>query len=144
MGDVAWSCLLWCCETLFAPPGFCPRSRRRDARSARPLALPIRLASLYVFALVMGATWLGTVPLTSGVVEQVFGVRYIGTLFALVFLGHQLGGFFGAWLGGSIYDTTHSYAWMWAIAIALGAASVLLDLPISDRSIERRLEPAAA
>lgn len=108
------------------------------------VALPLSPASLYLFALVMGATWLGTVPLTSGVVAQIFGVRYIGTLFGLVFLGHQLGGFFGAWLGGSVYDATHSYAWMWAISIALGAASVLLNLPIRDRSIERQLEPVAA
>ena len=83
-------------------------------------------------------------PLTSGVLAQIFGVRYIGTLFGLVFLGHQLGGFFGAWLGGSVYDATQSYASMWAISIALGAASVLLNLPIRDRSIERQLEPVAA
>jgi MFS family permease len=108
------------------------------------IALPLGPASLYGFAFVMGATWLGTVPLTTGVLAQIFGVRYIGTLFGLVFLGHQLGGFFGAWLGGSIYDATQSYAWMWAISIALGAASVLLNLPIRDRSIERQLEPVAA
>lgn len=108
------------------------------------IALPLGPASLYLFALVMGATWLGTVPLTSGVVAQIFGVRYIGTLFGLVFLGHQLGGFFGAWLGGSVYDATRSYAWMWAISIALGVASVLLNLPIRDRSIEHKLTPVMA
>ena len=108
------------------------------------VALPVGPASLYLFALVMGATWLGTVPLTSGVLAQIFGVRYIGTLFGLVFLGHQLGGFFGAWLGGSVYDATHSYAWMWAISIGLGVASVLLNLPIRDRPLAHRLEPAAA
>jgi MFS family permease len=103
--------------------------------------LPLSDLSLYAFALVMGATWLGTVPLTSGVLAQIFGVRHIGTLFGLVFLGHQLGGFFGAWLGGTLYDATHSYAAMWAIAIALGAASVLLNLPIRDRAVAL---PAAA
>jgi len=108
------------------------------------VALPLSPASLYGFAAVMGATWLGTVPLTSGVLAQIFGVRYIGTLFGLVFVGHQLGGFFGAWLGGSVYDATRSYAWMWAISIALGAASVLLNLPIRDRSIEHRLEALPA
>ena len=108
------------------------------------VAFPLTPMSLYVFALAMGVTWLGTVPLTSGVVAQIFGVRYIGTLFGLVFLGHQLGGFFGAWLGGSIYDATHSYAWMWAISIGLGVASVLLNLPIRDASVEGRLQPAAA
>ncbi|HEY9067059.1 MAG TPA: MFS transporter [Burkholderiaceae bacterium] len=106
--------------------------------------LPLSTASLYLFALVMGATWLGTVPLTSGVLAQIFGVRYLGTLFGLVFVGHQLGGFFGAWLGGSVYDATHSYAWMWTISIALGVASVLLHLPIRDRSIERQLGVATA
>ena len=108
------------------------------------VALPLTSASLYLFALVMGLTWLGTVPLTSGVLAQIFGVRYIGTLFGLVFLGHQLGGFFGAWLGGRVYDATHSYAAMWAISIALGVASVLLNLPIRDRPIEARLGTAAA
>jgi MFS family permease len=108
------------------------------------IALPLSATSLYLFALVMGATWLGTVPLTSGVLAQIFGVRYLGTLFGLVFVGHQLGGFFGAWLGGSVYDATHSYAWMWAISIALGTASILLNLPIRDRSIERQLGLAAA
>lgn len=108
------------------------------------VVVPLSPASLYVFALVMGATWLGTVPLTSGVLAQIFGVRYIGTLFGLVFLGHQLGGFFGAWLGGSVYDATQSYAWMWAVSIALGVASVLLNLPIRDRSIERQLEAVPA
>ena len=92
----------------------------------------------------MGATWLGTVPLTNGVVAQIFGVRFLGTLFGLVFLGHQLGGFFGAWLGGVVHDATQSYGVMWGIAIALGAASVLLNLPIRDRSIEHDLAPAAA
>ncbi len=106
--------------------------------------LPVSKPSLYGFALVMGFTWLGTVPLTNGVVAQIFGVRYIGTIFGLVFVGHQLGGFFGAWLGGNLYDATHSYGAMWMICIALGVASVILNLPISDRSIEHRfaMKPA--
>lgn len=103
------------------------------------VTLPLGTTSLYVFALVMGATWLGTVPLTNGVIAQIFGVRYLGTLFGLVFLGHQLGGFFGAWLGGRVYDATQSYGLMWSIAIALGVASILLNLPIRDRSIEHEL-----
>jgi MFS family permease len=101
--------------------------------------LPLSETGLYLFATVMGATWLGTVPLTSGVLAQIFGVRYIGTLFGLVFLGHQLGGFCGAWLGGLVYDATRSYDWMWGLSIALGIASVLLNLPIRDRSIEASL-----
>jgi MFS family permease len=101
--------------------------------------LPLTPVTLYAFSLVMGATWLGTVPLTSGVLAQIFGVRYIGTLFGLVFLGHQLGGFVGAWLGGVVYDATHSYQWMWSISIGLGLASVVPNLPIRDRSVEHTL-----
>ena len=116
----------------------------RTAAMVAFVALPLSPATLYTFALVMGLTWLGTVPLTSGVLAQIFGVRYIGALFGLVFLGHQLGGFFGAWLGGMVYDTTHSYHWMWSISIALGLASVVLNLPIRDRSIEHTLQTAPA
>ena len=108
------------------------------------VTMPLTPVTLYAFSLVMGATWLGTVPLTSGVLAQIFGVRYIGTLFGLVFLGHQLGGFVGAWLGGVVYDATHSYQWMWSISIALGLASVLLNLPIRDRSVEHSLRVAPA
>jgi MFS family permease len=110
----------------------------RTAAMVAFVLLPLTPATLYAFALVMGATWLGTVPLTSGVLAQIFGVRFLGTLFGLVFLGHQLGGFFGAWLGGRIYDGSQSYAAMWAISIALGVASVLLNLPIRDRAIDAR------
>jgi MFS family permease len=110
----------------------------RTAAMLAFVALPVSAASVYAFALVMGATWLGTVPLTSGVVAQIFGVRYLSTLFGLVFLGHQLGGFFGAWLGGALYDSTHSYSTMWAIAIALGVASIVFNLPIRDASVEAK------
>lgn len=106
--------------------------------------LPLSEATLYGFALAMGATWLGTVPLTSGVLAQIFGVRYLGMLFGLVFLGHQLGGFAGAWLGGAVYDATRSYDAMWAVSLLLGLASVLLNLPIRDRSVEHRLVLARA
>jgi MFS family permease len=108
------------------------------------VALPLTPGTLYAFALVMGATWLGTVPLTSAVLAQIFGVRYIGALFGLVFLGHQLGGFLGAWLGGVVHDATASYQWMWSISIALGVASVGLNLPIRDRSVEHTLRVVPA
>jgi MFS family permease len=101
------------------------------------VTLPLTPASLYVFALVMGLTWLGTVPLTNGIVSQVFGVRYITTLFGFVFFGHQLGSFFGVWLGALVYDATHSYALLWYGSIALGVISGLLHLPIDDRRVER-------
>lgn len=94
--------------------------------------LPLSEWSVYVFAAVMGLIWLGTVPLTNGVVSQVFGVRYISTLFGFVFFGHQLGGFLGVWLGGMVFDATHSYDWLWACSIGLGLLAAVLHLPIND------------
>lgn len=86
----------------------------------------------------MGLIWLGTVPLTNGVIAQVFGVRYITTLFGFVFFGHQLGSFFGVWLGSVVFDATRSYDLLWATAIALGVISGVLHLPIDDRHIAQR------
>ncbi|MBH9578674.1 MFS transporter [Inhella proteolytica] len=106
--------------------------------------LPLSAVSLWIFAIVMGATWLGTVPLTTGVLAEIFGVRYLGTLFGLVFLGHQAGGFAGAWLGGLLFDATGSYSGMWLLSIGLGLASIALHLPIRDRSIESELALQAA
>jgi len=99
--------------------------------------LPLSTASVYAFAFVMGATWLGTVPLTNGLVSQVFGVRYISTLFGLVFVGHQLGGFLGVWLGGRVFDATGSYHIMWLASVALGLIAAALHWPIDDRAIVR-------
>lgn len=108
------------------------------------VAAPLSPASVYVFAAVMGFTWLGTVPLTNGVISQVFGVRYIGTLFGFVFFGHQLGSFFGVWLGARVYDATHSYLPLWIGSIALGVLAALLHLPIDDARIVRAAPRAAA
>lgn len=105
------------------------------------LALPLTPASALVFASIMGFLWLGTVPLTSGLVGQIFGVRYLSTLYGIVFMSHQIGSFFGAWLGGLIYDRSGSYDSAWAAAIALGFVAALVHLPISDRAVAR-LEPA--
>lgn len=101
------------------------------------IALPLSPASLYVFCAVMGFIWLGTVPLTNGLVSQVFGVQYITTLFGFVFFGHQLGAFFGVWLGGMVFDATRSYDLVWAISIGLGVLAALLHWPIDDREIVR-------
>jgi predicted MFS family arabinose efflux permease len=94
---------------------------------------------VYLFASAMGLLWLGTVPLTSGLVAQIFGMRYMATLFGVVFFSHQLGSFLGAWLGGRLFDATGSYDLMWWISIVLGLASAALHLPIADRP----LRPAA-
>ena len=107
------------------------------------LTLPLTNASAVVFGAIMGFLWLGTVPLTSGTVATLFGVRYLATLYGVVFLSHQVGAFLGVWLGGAVYDSTGSYDTVWMIAIALGVASALIHLPIDDRQpaaigLERR------
>ncbi len=104
------------------------------------VALPVTQASVYVFAAVMGFTWLGTVPLTNGLVAQIFGVAQLGTLFSIAFLGHQVGSFLGAWLGGYVFDAFGSYQLVWWAAIALSLAAAALCWPID----ERRLPPAPA
>ncbi len=97
------------------------------------IALPITDLTVLLFSGVMGLLWLGTVPLTSGLVAEMFGTRYMAMLFGLVFLGHQFGGFLGAWLGGVAFDTLGTYDAMWWISIALGVISALLHWPIAER-----------
>lgn len=117
----------------------------RSLAMAAFVLLPTSAASVYAFAAVMGLLWLGTVPLTNGIVAQVFGVRYITTLFGFVFVGHQLGSFLGVWLGGAVFDATGSYDLIWAGAIALGVVAAALHWPIDDREILRAApRPAAA
>ena len=107
------------------------------------IQLPVTETTVLVFAAIMGLLWLSTVPLTSGIVAQIFGPRYMGTLFAIVFLSHQLGSFSGVWLGGLFYDRTGSYDAAWWLAIALGIAAALIHWPIDDKPVERMAaEPA--
>jgi MFS family permease len=109
---------------------------------------PKSTGTTLVFASIMGLLWLSTVPLTSGIVAQMFGLQHMGTLFGVVFFGHQLGSFTGAWLGGYIFDQTGSYNTVWWIAVVLGLLAALLHLPISEEPIERELaaesEPVAS
>lgn len=91
--------------------------------------------SIMLFAAGIGMLWLGTVPLTSGLVAQIFGMRYMATLFGFVFFSHQLGSFLGAWLGGYVFDITGSYDLVWWIAVALGIAAAALHWPIDDRPV---------
>jgi len=105
------------------------------------VVVPLSAATVYAFAFVMGLTWLGTVPLTNGLVSQVFGVKYISTLFGFVFVGHQLGGFLGVWMGGLVFDATHSYDMVWTVSVLLGLAAAALHWPIDDRAVSR-LQPA--
>lgn len=99
------------------------------------LLMPKTEAVVLVFAAAMGLLWLGTVPLTSGLVAQIFGVQYLSTLFGIVFLSHQLGSFLGVWLGGIVYDSTGSYDAIWIASILLGVLAAVLHLPIADRPL---------
>ena len=96
------------------------------------ILLPMTPASVLVFSLVMGALWLATVPLTSGLVAHLYGLRYMGTLYGFVFLSHQIGGFLGVWLGGRMYDLTGGYTLVWWIGVGVGAFSALVHLPIRE------------
>ena len=97
----------------------------------------------YLFALVLGATWLSTVPPTAGLVGKLFGVRYLATLFGLTLLSHQVGGFFGAWLGGLALANTGSYDWMWYADMLLALAAAFVNLPIREAA-PASARPAAA
>lgn len=99
--------------------------------------LPISTWSAYAFGIVIGLLWLSTVPLTNGTVLTLFGVRNMSMLAGIVFLFHQVGAFFGGWLGGSIYDATGSYDIVWAIAIGLSIVAALLNLPIKEVPVAR-------
>lgn len=99
------------------------------------IALPLSQWSTWIFAAIMGITWLGTVPLTNGLVAQIFGVKYLSTLFSISFLGHQVGSFLGAWYGGYMFDATGSYMTVWMVAVVLGALACVLCLPIDEREM---------
>jgi predicted MFS family arabinose efflux permease len=107
------------------------------------LLLPLSIASTWVFAALMGALWLSTVPLTNGIIAQVFGVQYLSMLSGVVFFSHQIGSFLGAWLGGFLYDRTGGYTTVWLIAIALGVMAALINLPIREYAV-RRPQPMPA
>jgi MFS family permease len=97
------------------------------------LLIPVTELTAYAFAAAMGLLWLSTVPLTAGLVGLFFGPRYLGMLYGIAFLSHQLGSFVGVWLGGFVYDQTGSYALVWYLGILLGLGSAAIHLPIADR-----------
>ena len=105
----------------------------RTITAAVFILMPITPASVLIFSAIMGALWLATVPLTSGLVAHIYGIRYMGTLYGLVFLSHQIGGFLGVWLGGKMYDLNGSYTLVWWIGVGVGAFSALVHLPIRER-----------
>ncbi len=115
----------------------------RTIAAALFVMLPITPASVLIFSGAMGALWLATVPLTSGLVAHLYGLRYMGTLYGIVFFSHQLGGFLGVWLGGRMYDLHGDYTLVWWIGVGVGALSALVHLGVKeDRQPEAR--PAAA
>jgi MFS family permease len=107
----------------------------RTVAAATFILLPITPVSVLVFSAVMGSLWLATVPLTSGLVAHIYGIRYMGTLYGVVFLSHQIGGFLGVWLGGKMYDLNGGYGLVWWIGVGVGAFSALVHLPIRERQM---------
>ena len=105
--------------------------------------LPPSVPSALIFAGCMGILWLATIPLTSGIVSQVFGARYLGTLFGFVFLGHQIGSFLGVWMGGLLFDASQSYEVVWWICVALGVIAALLHWPINESPIRETMRPVS-
>jgi predicted MFS family arabinose efflux permease len=101
------------------------------------MLVPLSDVSILIFSAIIGMLWLGTVPLTSGLVAHIFGVRYMAMLFGFVFFSHQLGSFMGAWLGGYVYDRTGSYDVVWWISVGLGLIAALLHWPIEERPVAR-------
>ncbi|MBL4929596.1 MFS transporter [Fuscibacter oryzae] len=107
----------------------------RTVAAAIFISLPMTPATVLVFSAVMGALWLATVPLTSGLVAHIYGLRYMGTLYGIVFLSHQIGGFLGVWLGGKMYDLTGDYTLVWWIGVGVGAFSAIVHLPVREKPL---------
>jgi len=104
----------------------------RTIAAALFIMMPITPMSVIVFSVVMGSMWLATVPLTSGLVAHLYGLRYMGTLYGIVFFSHQLGSFLGVWLGGRMYDMYGDYTMVWWIGVGIGAFSAIVHLPIRE------------
>ncbi|CAM5789894.1 MFS transporter [Ottowia pentelensis] len=106
------------------------------------LLMPSEPWVFYVFAIGLGLTWLATVPPTAGIVGKLFGVRYLGTLFGLTLLSHQIGGFLGAWLGGLAITEFGNYGWMWGADIVLALLAAVINLPIREARMPARMAAA--
>ncbi len=113
----------------------------RTIVAAAFILTPMTPATVILFSVAMGTLWLATVPLTSGLVAHLYGLRYMGTLYGIVFFSHQLGSFIGVWLGGRMYDIYGSYTAVWWVGISVGLFSAIVHLPIREH---RTAEPTAA
>ncbi|MEO0750669.1 MAG: MFS transporter [Pseudomonadota bacterium] len=99
------------------------------------ILLPMTPTTVVLFAIAMGSLWLATIPLTSGLIAHIYGLRYMGTLYGIIFLSHQIGSFLGVWLGGRLYDIYGNYTAVWWIGVAIGAFSAIIHLPIRERPL---------
>ncbi|RED14153.1 MFS transporter [Pontivivens insulae] len=100
------------------------------------ILMPMTPLTVIVFSITMGSLWLATVPLTSGLIAHIYGLRYMGTLYGIVFFSHQLGSFLGVWLGGALYDRFGTYDAVWWIGVGVGAFSALVHLPIREKRLD--------
>ncbi|MFC0201351.1 MFS transporter [Paracoccus rhizosphaerae] len=107
----------------------------RTIAAAAFILTPMTPGTVIVFSLVMGGLWLATVPLTSGLVAYIYGLRYMATLYGFVFLSHQIGSFMGVWLGGWLYDVSGDYLLVWWIGVGVGAFSALIHLPVREAPV---------
>ena len=100
------------------------------------ILLPITPVTVILFSLFMGSLWLATVPLTSGLIAHIYGLRFMGTLYGLVFFSHQIGSFLGVWMGGRLYDATGDYTLVWWIGIGVSVFSTLIHIPIKEQRLQ--------
>ena len=100
------------------------------------ILIPLTNFSAILFGAMIGFVWLATVPLTSGLVAQIFGVKALATLYGIVFLSHQLGSFIGAWLSGIVYDYTGSYSSIWWACVFLSILAALMHIDLDDKKID--------
>ena len=110
----------------------------RTVVAALFILMPITPTSVIVFSIAMGSLWLATVPLTSGLVAHIYGLRYMGTLYGIFFFSHQLGSFLGVWLGGRMYDAFGDYTMVWWIGVGVGAFSAIVHLPVKEQPLAAR------
>ena len=114
----------------------------RTVLSAWFILMPMTPTTVLVFSAVMGSLWLATVPLTSGLVAYIYGLKYMGTLYGLVFLSHQIGSFVGVWLGGDFYDRFGSYEIVWWVGVGTGLLSAMVHLPVKEMPYQSRAQAA--
>tara|TARA_B100001123_G_C14884233_1_gene857191 strand:- start:61 stop:759 length:699 start_codon:yes stop_codon:yes gene_type:complete len=116
----------------------------RSVAAAWFILTPITANSVLIFSFAMGFLWLATIPLTSGLVAHIYGLKYMATLYGIVFFSHQLGSFVGVWLGGILYDDYGTYTFVWWVGIAVGIFSSLIHLPINEEKRVNEVTTAAS